>query len=59
MTWRSRVRFPAAAASTCMGDRLRTGEPPRYFTKPPRQRPKCDDALRLGSKGRMAHSTRG
>ena len=66
----SRVRFPAAAASTGMGDRLRTDKPPRYFTKPPRPtqpptlsgtgneyQPKCGDALRLGSKCRMAHST--
>jgi len=49
-----------------MGDRLRTGKPPRYFTKPPRPtqpptlrgtgneyRPKCGDAQRLGSKGGM------
>ena len=32
----SRVRFPAASASTEMGDRLGTGKPPRCFTKPPR-----------------------
>jgi len=32
----SQVRFPAAAASTGMGDHLRTGKPPRYFTKPPK-----------------------
>ena len=58
--------------NTEMGDRLRTDKPPRYFTKPPRStqpptlrrtgneyRPKCGDALRLRSKSRMAHSTRG
>ena len=32
----SRVRFPAAAASNGMGDRLRAGKPPQYFTEPPR-----------------------
>jgi len=60
----SRVRFPAAAARTEMGDRLRADKPPQYFTKPPRptQPPtfggtgneyhsKCGDALRLGTKG--------
>jgi len=45
-----------------MGDRLRTGKPPQYFTKPPshhsllpsagRDKPRCGDAVRLGSKGR-------
>ena len=48
-----------------MGDCLRAGKPPQYFTKPskPTQppalsgtgngyQPKCDEALRLGSKGR-------
>ena len=62
----SRVRFPAAAASTGMGDRLRGGgKPPQYFikqhrpTQPPtlsgtgnEYRPECGDALRLGSKAR-------
>jgi len=51
-----------------MGDRLRAGKPPQYFTERPRPtqpptvngtgneyRPKCGDALRLGIKGRMAH----
>ena len=51
-----------------MGDRLRAGKPPQYFTEPPRPtqpstlsrtgieyRQECDDALRLGKKGRMAH----
>jgi len=55
---RSRVRFPAAAASTGMGDRLRAGKPPQYFTKPSRPtqpptlsgngteyHPKCGDAV--------------
>jgi len=50
--------------STGMGDRLRTGKPPQYFTKPARPtlpsslsgtgngyQPKCGDALHLGSKG--------
>jgi len=69
----SRVRFPAAAANTAlMDDRLGRGKPAQYFTKPPRQtqpptllgtvnkyRPKCGDILRLGSKGRMAHSVCG
>jgi len=32
-TWWSRVRFPAAA-NTGMGDRLRAGKPPQYFTEP-------------------------
>jgi len=32
----SRVRFPAAATSTGMGDRLRASKPRQYFTKPPR-----------------------
>ena len=32
----SQVRFPAATASTGMGDRLWTDKPIRYFTKPPR-----------------------
>jgi len=53
-----------------MGDRLRTGKPPRNSTKPPGKLslvpyagremstgPKCGDALRLESNGRMAHST--
>ena len=53
------------AANTEMGDRLRSGKPPQYFTKPPRPtqpptlnrtgyeyQPKCGDALRLGSKDR-------
>jgi len=57
--------IPAAAANTWMGDRLRAGKPPQYFTEPPRPtqppsrsgtenayRPKCGDALRMGSKGR-------
>jgi len=30
----SRVRFPAAEANTGMGDRLRAGKPPQYFTEP-------------------------
>ena len=60
----------AAAASTGMGDRLRAGKPSRYFTKPTRPtqsptlsgteneyRPKCGDALRLGLKAGMVHST--
>jgi len=51
---------------------LRTGKSLWYFTKSPRltrpptlrgtgneYRPNCGDALRLGSKGRMAHSTCG
>jgi len=46
-----------------MGDRLRAGKPPQYFTKPPRSiqsptlsgtgneyLPECSDALRLGVK---------
>ena len=45
---------------TGMGDRLRMGKPPQYFTKPLRPthgtgneyQSKCSDALRLGSKGR-------
>ena len=70
-TRRSRVRLPAAVASTGTSDRLRTGKLPRYFTKPlkPTQppslretgngyqnQPQCGDALQLGSKSRMAHS---
>jgi len=35
-TWWSRVRFPAAATNTRMGDCLRAGKPPQYLTKPPR-----------------------
>ena len=31
-----RCWFPAAAASTGMGHRLRASKPPQYFTKPPR-----------------------
>ena len=56
----SRVRFPAAATRTEMGDRLQAGKPPQYFTKRPdqlsllpaagREQPKCGVALRLGSK---------
>jgi len=59
----------AAATSTGMDDHLRAGKPPQYFTKLPsptqpptlsgtgnEYRSKCDDALRLGSKGSMAHS---
>jgi len=51
-----------------MGERLRTGKPPQYFTQPPRPtqpptlrwtgneyQPKCGDAFRLGSKSTMAH----
>ena len=51
--------------NTGMGDRLSAGEPPQYFTKPPRPtqpptlsatgneyQPKCGDALRLRVKGR-------
>jgi len=50
-----------------MDDRLRAGKPPQYFTKPLRPtqpptlsgmeneyRPKCGDALWLGSKGRYS-----
>jgi len=64
-----RVRFPAATASTGMGDRLRLGKLPRYFTMPHRSAqpptlcgtgndywPKCDDALWLESKARMTDS---
>ena len=61
----SQVRFPSAATNTGMGDRLRAGKPPQYFTKPTRStqpptlsgtgnqcQTKCGDAVRLGSKGR-------
>ena len=64
-----RLRFPAAAANTGMGDRLRAGKLPQYFAEPciPTQPanlsgtgieywPKCVDALRLGSESMMAHS---
>ena len=64
-------RFPDAAASTGVGDRLRAGKPPQYVTKPPRPtqpptfretseyQPKCGDVLLLGSnlKARMAYPT--
>ena len=56
---------PLHAASTGMGNRLRAGKPPQYFTKPPRPtqpptlsergneyQPRCGDALRLWCKGR-------
>ena len=59
------LRFPAAAAGvTC----LRTGKTPQFTSQPGQlslliyaergneYRPKCGDALRVGSKGRMAHS---
>jgi len=59
------VQSPAAATHTGIGDRLRAGKPPQYFTKSPRPtqpptlsgmgneyQPKCDDALRLRIKGR-------
>jgi len=54
----------SSPVSTRMGDRLRAGISPRYVTRHPGQlsgteneyRPKCGDALRLGSKGRMAIS---
>ena len=48
-----------------MGDRLRAGKPPQYFTEPPRptQPPTLSGTgnerrygLRLGNKGRMAYS---
>jgi len=55
-----------------MGDCIPAGKPPQYFTKlarptqPPtlsgtgnEHRPKCIDALQLGSKAGMAHSTCG
>jgi len=55
-----------------MGDHLRVGKAAQYFTKthrptqPPNlsgigngYRPKCNDALRLGTKDKMAHSTGG
>ena len=58
----------ALLCSTGMGDRLRAGKQPQYFTKPPRPtqpptrsgtrnkyRPKCSDALSLRSKAGMAH----
>jgi len=64
-----RVQFSAAAASTVMGDHLWMGTPSQYIPKPPRPtqppalsgtgndyRPKCGDALWLGSKGRIVHS---
>jgi len=49
-----------------MGDHLRSGKPPQYFTKPPPRptqpptlcgmgndyQPKCGEAVRLGVKGR-------
>ena len=57
-TRRSRVRFPAAAASTGLGDRLRARKPPQYVTKSSRPtqpptfsgtgneyHPKCGDAV--------------
>ena len=57
-------RFQAAATNTGMGDRLRAGKPPQYFTKPlgPTQpltlsgtgneyQPTCGDDLPLGVKG--------
>ena len=31
--------FPAAAANTGTGDRLRAGKPPRYFTEPSISKP--------------------
>jgi len=62
---RSRHRFPAAATDTAMGDRIRTGKPPQYFTQPPRPtqpptltrtgkeyQPMCGGALWLEVKGR-------
>ena len=68
-TRESQVQFPTVATNTEMGDRLRAGKPPQYFTKPPRPtqpptlsgtgneyQPKCGDALRLGSKGRHGSS---
>ena len=33
---RSLVQFPAAATNTGMGDGLRVGKPPQYYTKLPR-----------------------
>ena len=33
---KTRVRFPAAAASTGIGDHFHAGKPPQYLTKPPR-----------------------
>jgi len=54
-----------------MGDRLRVGKPPRYFTEPRRPtqpptlsgtgneyRPKCNDTLAAGSNYWLAHFTR-
>jgi len=59
-------------SSTGMDDRLPARKPPQYFTEPPRPtqppnlsrtgnkyRQKCGDALRMGSKGRVAHFMRG
>jgi len=45
---------------TQMGDQPRVGIPPRYITSNPgnEYRPKCYDALWLGSKGRMAQCIR-
>jgi len=63
--------IPDRRIGTVMSDRLGANIPPRYVTSYPGQlsllprgtgyeyRPKCVDALGLGSKGRMAHSIRG
>jgi len=64
--------FSGTLNPTHFTSRVRTGKPPRYFTKPFRSTqhptlcgtgneycPECRDALQLGSKGTMAHSTCG
>jgi len=61
--------IPDSHGSYWLGDYLWAGKPPVYFselprpTQPPilsgRYQPKCGDALRLGSKGRMVHFMRG
>jgi len=42
-----------------MGDRSSGWHVPSWYASTAVTRPKCGDALRMGSKGRMAHSIRG